>query len=171
MTTWSEVLEARTNERGDLIARIKLEYVEPLRKQWGMYDEEVQYDILASMLEPYGFDWACAWYDWTFIKDEAKYHFTPDDWKHLRMGFWIFVSRVELAQWEKEYLENHGGLYSGFLGDLNRAIETIESQEMPRVKEPTVEHPLPPFQLDDDEDEDYEEKDDWTWFDDSDLPF
>lgn len=55
MTTWSEVLEARTNERGDLIARIRPEISRGLRNQWYKFDEEAQYSIVAEMLEPYGF--------------------------------------------------------------------------------------------------------------------
>lgn len=171
MTTWSEVLEARTNERGDLIARIKPEYVWPSRRQWRKHDEEVQYEIIAELLRPYGFRKGAGWYNWVFIKDGAKFQMMQNDVGQLYEGYWIFVSRVELAQWEKEYIKKHWGLFSGALDSRNNAIEKLDTQEMPRVKEPTVKHPLPLFQLDDDEDEEYEEKDDWTWFDDSDLPF
>lgn len=169
MLAWSEVLEARTNERGDLIARIRPEISRGLRNQWYKFDEEVQYSIVAEMLEPYGFRKGAGWYNWVFIKDGAKFQMMQNDVTQLQDGHWIFVSRVELAQWEKEHVEKHWGLFSGALDSRNNAIEKLDTQEMPRVKEPTIEHLLPPFQLD--EGEDYEEKDDWSWFDDSDLPF
>ena len=118
MTTWSEVLEARTNERGDLIARIRPEISRGLRNQWYKFDEEAQYSIVAEMLEPYGFRKGAGWYNWVFIKDGAKFQMMQNDVTQLQDGHWIFVSRVELAQWEKEHVEKHWGLLGcGFSGN------------------------------------------------------
>lgn len=170
MPAWSEVLEARTNERGDLFVRIKPAYVESLMRQWVNYDEEVQYDIVASMLEPYGFEVAAAWHHWTFVKDAGKYKMNASDLSQLKWGYWIVIDRVEMEQWEREYYERYGGLYSGpgYLG-RDMIIDEMNLQPLPKVRTSYCES----INWDDDNDDDWTmfDKDNWSVFDDTDIPF
>lgn len=128
MATWSEVLDARTNERRDLFARIRPEYVGKI--EWDAYDEEVQYEIVGYMLQPYGFEAAAAWHHWTFVLDGGKYHIKHYELLQLMEGQWIAVDRVEMAQWEKEYYRENGGLYSGAYTGRSDAIAAMNLQPM-----------------------------------------
>lgn len=134
MPAWSEVLEARTNERGDLFMRIKPAYVESLLKQWDKYEEEVQYDIVLEMLARYGFESGAAWHHWTFVKDDGKYKMNASDFSQLRWGYWVCIDRVEMEQWEREFYERHGGLFSGpgYFG-RSKIIDEMDLQPMPVV--------------------------------------